>query len=178
MSLSFFVVNGSRVSASVYTCMEPPPAPANETAGNGSALSTDGGYVRGANLTAINNATEVEGTSSSVPGAGRVGGPDFENDDGGTSSPPRPPPPSIEDIEEGVARSGERVTLVGSGFGMDEEAVRVMIGGRECGDPELCHRVCRPCDDEHPCDFDEMCAEDGESKDSHKVRVNGGLVLV
>ncbi|CAM9875892.1 unnamed protein product, partial [Discosporangium mesarthrocarpum] len=66
---------------------------------------------------------------------------------------------------EGLTRPGQRLMLTGSNFGEDRSLVRVMVGGRECQDPDLCHRVCRPCSDDHRCDFDEMCVEDGLSKE-------------
>lgn len=116
---------------------------------------------------AVVNGTASESSSSSGRGTG-VGGPETGGDDQ-EGTPPGPPRPAIEGMVENGVRSGEPVTLVGSGFGLDTEAVRVMIGGRECRDPELCHRTCRPCDDDHPCDFDEICIKEGMSKDTQKV---------
>lgn len=85
---------------------------------------------------------------------------------------PWPPQPTITNVTSDLARAGDALMLVGSGFGEDPSAVRVMLGGRECRDPALCNRVCRPCGEEDRCDFDEMCMEDGFSKDKVWVGVS------
>lgn len=60
-----------------------------------------------------------------------------------------------------MAQVGGALTIIGTGFGQEVEAVRVMVGGRECRDPELCHLVCRPCGEGGRCNVDEICIVDG-----------------
>lgn len=80
-------------------------------------------------------------------------------------SPAPPVRPTIVSVGPEVVKAGEALMVVGSGFGEAVSDVRVMVGGRNCRDPELCHLVCRPCGDEDRCEFDEMCMEDGLSKE-------------
>lgn len=80
-------------------------------------------------------------------------------------SPATPARPTVVSVSPEVARAGEALMVVGTGFGEAVADVRVMVGGRDCRDPELCHLVCRPCGDEDRCEFDEMCMEDGLSKE-------------
>lgn len=170
----------------MYTCLNLPSAlpsaPTNQTANGGADSIGKHGETEGGDASAVDNKTvpdsvvtdtSISSSSGTVPVVEH--GP--KEREGIGPSTPRPPPPVIEFVEEEVAQSGKAIMLVGSGFGMDNEAVRIMIGGRECRDPELCHRNCRPCDDEHPCDFDEMCADEEMSKDNKKVRPVRSIIL-
>ncbi|CAM9761432.1 unnamed protein product, partial [Scytosiphon promiscuus] len=85
--------------------------------------------------------------------------------DASDGSPPPPVRPTVVGVSPEMVTAGEALMLVGTGFGEAVEDVRVMVGGRDCRDPELCHLVCRPCGDEDRCEFDEMCMEDGLSKE-------------
>ncbi|CAN0359992.1 unnamed protein product, partial [Laminaria digitata] len=147
---------------SVYTCSEPSvpfSSPVNSTAPaavteaaapvNGSGAATAAGAGAGA---ITSNSTENSDASASVSG------------DTGDASDPLPARPTILSVGPEVASAGGALVLVGEGFGEDVADVRVMVGGRDCRDPELCHRVCRPCGEDDRCDFDEMCMEDNLSK--------------
>lgn len=107
------------------------------------------------------NTTAIDVPSTPAPVPAEVG--DIDE-----SSPTLPPRPTIVSVSPKVARVGEALMVVGTGFGEEVNAVRVMVGGRDCRDPELCHLVCRPCGDDDRCEFDEICMEDGLSKE--KVR--------
>lgn len=86
-------------------------------------------------------------------------------EEAGDGSPAPPVRPTIVSVGPEVVKAGEALMVVGSGFGEAVSDVRVMVGGRDCRDPELCHLVCRPCGEEDRCEFDEMCMEDGLSKE-------------
>lgn len=168
---------------SVYTCLESDvqsvEAPAVDSTYSSSSasgsepsspaqLSVDSGHNDEGLTGSPSATTDCNTNSSSICSSGssaNSSSPQIdETGQADGSYPALPPPSTIYSVIPAVAKSGEALTLIGSGFGEDRAVVRVMVGGRECRDPELCHRVCRPCDDKHPCDFDEMCMQDDLSK--------------
>lgn len=180
-------------AASVYTCVDPKvpfSAPSDETTASTTSVSGAADWADDDAAEPTHSSTTSTGSSGSTSSTGSSTG-NASIDVGATSpptgaepmSPPPPPPgigdrsgsppplrPTIASVGSGVAEAGEALMLTGAGFGEKVEDVRVMVGGRDCRDPELCHLVCRPCGDEDRCEFDEMCMEDGLSKE--KVQWN------
>lgn len=173
---------------SIYTCVEPSvplAAPANSSAAASAAGGSDGSPAAGSVDPAADS--DNNGSINNTTASSAEGGDSSSSSSGDSASalptlPPAAPTATVGDVEGGsppdtaarptvtsvspeVARAGEALMLVGTGFGEAVEDVRVMVGGRDCRDPELCHLVCRPCGDEDRCGFDEMCMEDGLSKE-------------
>lgn len=161
---------------SIYTCVEPSvplAAPANSSAAP-AAGGSDGSSAIGPVGPAAdppNNSNSSSGVSdassaSALPPTLPPTAPTATVGDVEDGSPPDTPArPTVVSASPEVARAGEALMLVGTGFGEAVGDVRVMVGGRDCRDPELCHLVCRQCGDEDRCGFDEMCMEDGLSKE-------------
>ncbi|CAN0061334.1 unnamed protein product, partial [Choristocarpus tenellus] len=147
-------------SFSVYTCSESVPSVPlrNETRNSTGAAGVHSRMM----AEEFGNKEEANDEQNSDPSAGLQSS---EGDGGEFIIIPLDPPLPTPVIDyDGVVSPGERLTLVGSNFGTDRKLSRVMVGGRECMNPELCNRVCRPCSEDQRCDFDEMCVEDGISK--------------
>lgn len=134
---------------SVYTCLDP-REPLLAQSSNGTSESAGAG----ANSDSDDQSGGIYHSYSTATGHTN-------------STDDNPPPPQhqtkIVSVGSGVAQVGGVLTVVGTGFGQEVEAVRVMVGGRECRDPELCHLVCRPCGEGGRCDVDEICIEDGQN---------------
>ncbi|CAM9597354.1 unnamed protein product, partial [Ectocarpus sp. 13 AM-2016] len=143
---------------SIYTCKEPrvplaapvdspTPAPAVNGSDPGDAASAPGS------------------TTAALPTLPPTAPTAAVEEEAGDGSPAPLVRPTIVSVSPEMVKAGEALIVVGSGFGEAVSDVRVMVGGRDCRDPELCHLVCRPCGEEDRCEFDEMCMEDGLSKE-------------
>lgn len=145
----------------MYACLDPDAAlsaPVNSTTAGSSSDTTAPGEAGSSD--SHNGSVPIDGSDNRT-----IATPSPTTGEAEDVSLPLPPPrPTILSVSPEVAKAGEALMLVGTGFGEAVDDVRVMVGGRDCRDPELCHLVCRPCGDEDKCKFDEMCMDDGLSK--------------
>lgn len=153
----------------MYACFDPDAslsAPANSTAAsNGSDTAVPGEASSSSSESLDDSSVDVDSDNRTAVVVVATPSPTAGEGEEGADSPPLPPPrPTILSVSPEVAKAGEALMVVGTGFGQAVGDVRVMVGGRDCRDPELCHLVCRLCGDEDKCEFDEMCMEDGLSK--------------
>lgn len=165
-------VNGTREAAasnSTETGDANVTDPQEDFVANSTAIDSEGSLAPTGGGTGEGGGVGV-GVGGGV-GAG-VGGGTAVSGDSGEASPPKP---SIAAVGPEVATAGGALMLLGEGFGQEVADVRVMVGGRDCRDPELCNRVCRPCGEDGRCDFNEMCVKEGLSKEKVCVLVRFGV---